>query len=126
MVAASKDFNASLPDLLPTCMLVLLYYFFFYTRPFLIISPSLFHLDDIIKSLLCSPWPPRDLLVAASKDFNASLWDLDGCCVGLLGETTWQLERRKTWRDPRGEARRQPLAENANLYLAQVGVPGRR
>ncbi|GIL84419.1 hypothetical protein Vretimale_15893 [Volvox reticuliferus] len=64
--------------------------------------------------------PERGIIVAASKDCNASLWDLDGCLVGVLGEHSWQLERRKTWRDPKGEKRRPPLAETDNLYLADV------
>ncbi|KAG2439805.1 hypothetical protein HYH02_010440 [Chlamydomonas schloesseri] len=64
--------------------------------------------------------PERGIIVAASKDCNASVWDMDGCLVGILGEHTWDLDARKTWVDPRGEARRPPLAENANLYLASA------
>ncbi|GIL56855.1 hypothetical protein Vafri_12156, partial [Volvox africanus] len=64
--------------------------------------------------------PERGIIVAASKDCNASLWDLDGCMVGILGEHSWQLERRKTWQDSKGEKRRPPLAETDNLYLADI------
>ncbi|KXZ51188.1 hypothetical protein GPECTOR_13g675 [Gonium pectorale] len=68
--------------------------------------------------------PERNIIVAASKDANASLWDFDGCLIGILGDHSWQLERRKTWQDPRGERRRPPLAETANLYLAEAGAEG--
>ncbi|KAG2498385.1 hypothetical protein HYH03_003644 [Edaphochlamys debaryana] len=63
--------------------------------------------------------PGRGIVVVASKDCNCSLWDLDGCLVGVLGEHSWQLDKRKSWQDPRGEKRKPPLAENANLYLAE-------
>ncbi|KAG2424023.1 hypothetical protein HXX76_014847 [Chlamydomonas incerta] len=66
--------------------------------------------------------PERGIIVAASKDCNASLWDMDGCLVGILGEHNWALDKRKSWVDPRGEARKPPLAENANLYLASASA----
>ncbi len=43
--------------------------------------------------------------------------------MGILGEHSWQLERRKTWQDPKGENRRPPLAETDNLYLASAEAP---
>ncbi|GFR43071.1 hypothetical protein Agub_g4078 [Astrephomene gubernaculifera] len=64
--------------------------------------------------------PERGIIVAASKDCNASLWDLDGCLIGVLGEHSWQLDNRTSWQDPTGERRRPPLDEAANLYLASA------
>ncbi|GAX72651.1 hypothetical protein CEUSTIGMA_g107.t1 [Chlamydomonas eustigma] len=61
--------------------------------------------------------PERNLVIAACKDHNVTIWTLDGAMLGTLGEDEWVLDDLRTWRDPDGEDKVPPMGDADNLFL---------
>jgi hypothetical protein len=63
----------------------------------------------------------QPLIVSAGRDSNVAVWTLDGGCVGLCGEHSWDLDRQDTWQDASGVKQRPPRPEGEGMFLKVGG-----
>jgi len=67
---------------------------------------------------------PHGLIIAGCRDHNVTLWTLDGAIVGILGDDMWDIHDLRTWRDPHGETKEEPMEEQDSLYLQAQRAEG--
>jgi len=59
----------------------------------------------------------RNLIVVACKDHDVTVWTMNGGCLGVLGEDVWKIDDPRTWRDPEGDGREEPMGATMGLYV---------